>query len=266
MLELYHSVASPCAQKVRWVLHEKSLDYTSHILNIVQKENLAPEYLKLNPRGVVPTLLHDGIPIVESSLICKYLEEVFPQPPLLHGDIHARIKAQWWMKTVDELVHPALGALAWSITMRRQFLEQGEEEALKKIHQVPDVVRRSRQLRILKYGLHAPDVGDAIAVYSDFCHQLERALDGQAWLGGDKPGLADGSAMPYIHALYQYQILDLFVEQQSPIADWFGRLAQRPSYRAGVVDYMPEARRELMAQHGRDARRELATIVCAGAA
>ncbi len=251
-------MVSPCAQKVRWVLYEKKLDYVSHIVNIVEKENLAPAYLRLNPRGVVPTLVDSGIPIVESSLICEYLDEVYPRKPLLRGDVHQRLATRLWMKTVDEAVHPSLGALAWAISLRRQFLQAGEAEARAKVLRVPDPVRRSRQLRILEQGMDAPDVIQALAIYVDFCQHLEDALQQQDWLGEAEPDLADGAVMPYIHALYQYGVDDIFVEEGGALERWFKRMASRNSYAKAVLAYLPAERLDLLAGHGRASREALA--------
>ncbi|MEZ5567942.1 MAG: glutathione S-transferase family protein [Halioglobus sp.] len=254
MLELYHSLISPCAQKVRIVLHEKQLPYTSHVLNIVAKENLSPQYLRLNPEGVVPTLVHDGVPIVESSLICEYLDELFPEPRLLRGSVHQRLRERLWAKRVDEKVHPALGALAWTISMRRQFLERGEAAARDAIMRVPDPVRRSRQLRILADGAGAPDVRDALAVYRQFCEKTEATLTQSEWLSGEAFGFADVVVTPYIHALYQYDIAALFIGEQSATAAWFTRLQERPAYQDGVAALIPRSRAAQLAGWGRECR------------
>ena len=81
MLELYHHGSSVCAAKVRLALAEKGLEWTGHYLDILKGDQFAPEYLKLNPKAVVPTLEHGGRVITESTVICEYLDEVFPEPP-----------------------------------------------------------------------------------------------------------------------------------------------------------------------------------------
>ena len=68
---------SVCAQKVRIVLAEKGVPWTSRYVSLVRGEQLTPEFKKMNPRGLVPVLAHDGNTIVESSVICSYLDEVF---------------------------------------------------------------------------------------------------------------------------------------------------------------------------------------------
>ncbi len=82
MLEHYHNINSVCAQKVRVALIEKGLQATDHLLTL-RGDQFDSAYLKLNPSGVVPTLVHDGNAVTESSLILYYLDEVFPNPPLM---------------------------------------------------------------------------------------------------------------------------------------------------------------------------------------
>ncbi|MAF47383.1 MAG: glutathione S-transferase N-terminal domain-containing protein [Rhodospirillales bacterium] len=93
-LELYNFPASTCSQKVRLCLHEKGLAFTDRILLSSKGEHLTPEYLALNPNGVVPTLVHDGIPIVDSSVILEYLDEVFPQISMMPTGAVARASSQ----------------------------------------------------------------------------------------------------------------------------------------------------------------------------
>ena len=71
MLELYNNTNSVCAQKVRLALTEKGLQAREHMLKL-QGDQFDPAYLKLNPNGVVPTLVHDGQPITESAVILYY--------------------------------------------------------------------------------------------------------------------------------------------------------------------------------------------------
>ena len=95
MLELYHNINSVCAQKVRIALKEKGQEATEHLLTLRGDQN-EPAYLKLNPSGVVPTLVHDGHAVVESSLILYYLDEVFPEPPLMPKAAQARLRVRMY--------------------------------------------------------------------------------------------------------------------------------------------------------------------------
>ena len=116
MLELYHNNISVRAQKVRVVLAEKNLPWTSHHLSFVRGEHLTPEFKKINPRGVVPVLVHDGHAIVESSVICTYLDEVFPDPPLMPKDAVERATMRLWCKLPDDILHAACGTVSFAIS------------------------------------------------------------------------------------------------------------------------------------------------------
>jgi glutathione S-transferase len=82
MMELYNAPVSTCSQKVRMALFEKELPWTDKTIQFARRDHLSDWYLALNPNGVVPTLVHDGHIIIDSSVINEYLEDVFPERPL----------------------------------------------------------------------------------------------------------------------------------------------------------------------------------------
>ena len=82
MIELYHNDMSVCAAKVRIALAEKGLQWKSFPLDLRAGDALKPEYLRLNPNGLAPTLVHDGHVIIESTLIVEYLDETWTEAPL----------------------------------------------------------------------------------------------------------------------------------------------------------------------------------------
>jgi len=102
MLTLYDFGNSVCCQKVRITLTAKGLAWDAIPIDLFKSEQYDPKYLKLNPKGVVPTLVHDGTPVIESTLICEYLDETFPDPPLMPKEAAARTRMRLWSKMVDE--------------------------------------------------------------------------------------------------------------------------------------------------------------------
>ena len=82
MIELYHNDMSVCAQKVRFTLVEKKLAWEGHHLNLRAGDQQEPEYLKLNPNAVVPTLVDNGNIIIESTVINEYLDDAYLEPRL----------------------------------------------------------------------------------------------------------------------------------------------------------------------------------------
>ncbi|MFZ0607207.1 MAG: glutathione S-transferase family protein, partial [Xanthobacteraceae bacterium] len=121
MLELYHNINSVCAQKVRIALKEKGQQVTEHLLTLQGDQN-DPAYMRLNPNGVVPTLVHDGNAITESSLILYYIDDVFPTPPLMPKAPAARHRVRLYNKLIDEYMHNACTILTFATAFRPRFL------------------------------------------------------------------------------------------------------------------------------------------------
>jgi len=106
ILKLYQARLAVCAIKVRLVLAEKGLKWEPVDLNLRKSEQHQPAYIKHNPNGVVPTLIHDDLVLTESSVIMQYLDEVYRDPPLQPNDPIARARMRLWIKRVDESLHP----------------------------------------------------------------------------------------------------------------------------------------------------------------
>ena len=97
MLTLYHGRTSVCSLKARLALAEKALNFDSRLLTL-RGDQFEPQYLKLNPNAVVPTLVHDDSVIIESTVIMHYIDEAFPGAPLMPADLLARAKVRMMAK------------------------------------------------------------------------------------------------------------------------------------------------------------------------
>ena len=152
MIELYHNDMSVCAQKVRLTLAEKKLPWENRHLDLRAGDQQKPEYLKLNPNAVVPTLVDDGKVIIESTVICEYLDDAYPEPGLRPANAQARAQMRLWTKQLDETVHAATSVISNGIAFRHQKLIWGMER-LKEFHaQMPDPTRRERSWENIKIG------------------------------------------------------------------------------------------------------------------
>ena len=90
-----------------------------------------PEYLKLNPNAVVPTLVHDGRVITESTVICEYVDDQWPEHPLKPRDSFGRAQMRLWTKQLDEGLHTAVGILSFCVAFRHQWLARPAEDRAK---------------------------------------------------------------------------------------------------------------------------------------
>jgi len=132
--------ASTCSQKVRLVLAEKGLEYESREVDLLGGAQHDPDYVKLNPNHVVPTLGHDGGVFIESTLINEYLDGAFPEPALRPADPAGRHAMRMWTKRIDEL-HPNAGTLTYAIGTRPLLLQRDPKDVEAQVAQIPDARR-----------------------------------------------------------------------------------------------------------------------------
>jgi glutathione S-transferase len=239
MITLYDSALSPCAQKVRLVLDEKRINYEPKPVDLVRKENLEPSYLRINPKGLVPTLLDGELVVTESSIIIEYLEDAYPERPLRPVTPIERARMRSWFRIVDDELHPANGAITWPIlVMPSLFTQAGgsrsDVEAM--VARVPDPVRRERQLRFIAQGLDAPDTVKALSSITKVLDRMETALEGAQWLAGSGYSLADAALTPYLQTFAQFGLWDVVCGQRSGVEDWFKRVSARQNFTTSILE------------------------------
>jgi glutathione S-transferase len=162
LLELYHSINSVCAQKVRIALEEKGLAAKDHIMTL-RADQYEPAYMKLNPNGVVPTLIHDGAPVTESSLILYYIDDAFPNPPLMPKQPLQRQRVRLYNKLIDEYVHNSCTILTFATAFRSAFLKMPPEAWQAEINKTPLKRRAEYKRSVIEHGLVSEFVADALA-------------------------------------------------------------------------------------------------------
>jgi glutathione S-transferase len=249
MLELYHNAASTCSQKVRLVLAEKALSYESHAVDLIGGAQHDPDYVKLNPNHVVPTLVHDGAVFIESSLINEYLDDAFPDAPMRSADPVKRHAARLWVKRIDEKVHPKAGVITFAIGPRKLILSQPEEVREKNIASIPNPAYRAARRSVIEHGVKAPEFEAAVHAFVDLIDDMQSALEPGAWLSGEAFGLADACVLPYVLRLDHLAMTPL-IEARANVADWYARVQARPSYATAVTDQLPEAVVDLFRSNG----------------
>lgn len=264
MLELYHHGSSACAAKVRFALAEKRLDWTSHYVDILAGEQFAPAFLGLNPKGVVPVLVHDGEVIPESTLICEYAEEAFPAHPLYPSSPAERARVRRWTKAVDEELHPACSAITYVVSHRHSILRGGAEafERFLSAGAREGTAARMLKMQWIKDGLAAPGAADKIRLYDAYLHRMEQALDGRDWLVGSTFSMADVAMTPYLNRLAALAMEGLWTNGRLPrVEAWFERVRGRPTFHPAFVAWMPAALSEEMRTNGVRSWPEIKAIV-----
>jgi glutathione S-transferase len=238
VLELYHNINSVCAQKVRIALKEKSQEAKEHLLTL-RGDQTEPAYLKLNPNGVVPTLVHDGQPIVESSLILYYIDDIFPEPPLMPKAPLLQFRVRMYNKLIDEYLHNSCTILTFATAFRPNFLKVPREVWLAEINKAPLKRRAEYKRSVIEHGLDSEFVVDALAQHEKLLSWMAGSLKRSPYLAGDSFSNADCAVIPYILRLELLKLGGLWA-QYPAIADWWARMRARPSVKAAIFDRMSE--------------------------
>jgi len=237
MLELYYYENSICAERVLMTLREKAItDWIPRHLLLFKGEHFTPEYLKLNPKGVVPTLVHDGHVIRESAIICDYLDDLTSGLPLKPSSAVGRAQMREWIKDGDDYIFESVGSLSFASVFRARMLEMSAEQRSLHWRNQRVLDRVMRQVSCVELGVESPYVLRAIASWDRTWEHIEQALaDGRPWLMGDQFTLADLCFAPFVARVDGLKLLDLWLDGKANARAWWRRLSERPSFVAADV-------------------------------
>ena len=261
MLKLYHNDMSTCSQKIRFLLAEKDIDWDGQELDLRRGDQLQPDFLKINPKGLVPVIDHGGNIVAESNIIIDYLNDVYPQPPLLPATPAARAKARWWIRKLDDGIHLEVVVLSFAIAFRYQLIKAcGSDEALEKhFAGIRDPYIREVQRQVVPQGIDAPRFAQSIRQFEKLLSEMNQALTSHQWLAGEHLSLADIAYSPYVTRLDHLCLQGLW-DDKPHFADWYTRLAQTNGYRQGLTNWFSQKYLQLMNKTGLEAWPRVADI------
>jgi len=199
MIVLYDFPECPYAQKVRIVLAEKELEFETKVVDLRKGEQRAAEFLKLNPLGKVPVLVDDEAVVYDSTIINEYLDEEYPNPPLMPEDSWGRAKVRMMEDMADMLFTPRVELV--QAELRRPEAERDQEKVRRLQTEILHLLRR-----------------------------LEQTLGSRSFVAGDFFSLADAAFVPGLLALPSLGI-ELDSSFQA-VQRWIQALQGRPSVRA----------------------------------
>ena len=250
MLELYHNDMSTCAQKVRLTLAEKGLKWKSHHMDLRKGETRTEVYKKLNPAGVVPTLIDNGTIICESTVIMEYLDDAYPKVLLRPKSAKERALMRGWTKQLDEGVHAATAVVSTVNAFRFQWTEGRTWSEIKELaEKIPDAARRERQLEIFKTGIDSEFYPPALKRFDKLFSDMELCLKDNVWLAGQCYSLADIAYTPYLTRFDHLHALGV-LDKRPRLSEWYEKVKERPNYTEAIVDWLNEKYLKLMKEKG----------------
>jgi len=230
VLKLYNAAHSTCSQKVRICLAEKKLPFEDIKLDIGKaKEHLKPEYLKINPNGVVPTLVDDGRAIIDSSVICEYLEERYPQVKLSPDDLVDRARMRAWMRFIEEVPTAAVRVPSFNMGFLPRY-EGMDQDTFRGVEADIRPIRKHFYRRMGPNGFREEDVLASYEQIANTCGRMNAALESGPWLIGKQYTLADIIVTPLIDRMNDLGLSDIWEKKYPRVSDWYGRMRARPAF------------------------------------
>ncbi|GGL81010.1 glutathione S-transferase family protein [Wenxinia marina] len=250
MFKLYHAATSVCSIKVRIGLAEIGGVYEEVELDLQAGDQHDPAYLELNPAGVVPTLIDDGLVLVESSLILEYLDREYNDGRLMPKGRAAEAAARHWLLRCLA-IHGAINTLSFSTVMRdRAMASRTPAQIAADLDAMPDPVARAKRRDLYDHGLGSMHVGAALRTMDRTFRDMVAALEKTRWVSGDGFGVTDIALVPYIDRLWRLGFEALWAGRHDGIADWLRAMQDRPSYQAEVAGRIPAEQAVRMREGG----------------
>ena len=229
-LVLYNAPQSTCSQRVRFTLHEKGLSFSELKLDLFSGDQLRPEYLKINPNGVVPSLVHDGHAIIDSAVIIEYLNEVFPEPTgLAPDDPVARAAMRSLIRYIDEVPTPAVRVPSYNIAFLPHYRDMPEADFVALAESKP--LRKEFLLSMGRTGFSAEEMDKALERLRRAIARMSETLraSGGPWLMGADLTLADIAIMPVLVRMADLGLGTIW-ERLPEVDTWLAAFRARPAY------------------------------------
>jgi len=222
---------------VRITLAEKGLEWESHVISIPDNEHATPEYQAINPDGLVPAFVHDGVLMIESKDIIQYLDQSYPEPPLTPEGDDARRLLQKWVDWADD-AQSDLKLLSHEFLFRpRKKMTPEEVEEFAANHHNKALVDFIREWQLVEI-FDTVKIAAAVDRTHAYFQELDAALAaGSPWIMGGQFTLAEAAWMPNVHRMW---LMDWPLERYPALGAWLERARQHPSFIAGLADWEPE--------------------------
>jgi glutathione S-transferase/GST-like protein len=232
MLTLYHWEPNANSGKPMLALAEKGVDYQSHYLDLLKFDQHQPEYLKINPDGTIPALVHDDKVLTESTPIMEYVDEVFPGPPLRPSDPAERWRMRWWMRFFDSYFAPSLSMIGWSIFVGPAVRSRDRKELEAAIERIPLESRRIAWRKAMFNEFSEEELAESRrrALYGTSV--LEQHLARHPWIAGQSYSLGDINGFNLGYALPLSQPEHCNDEKTPYILEWLRKIYERPATQA----------------------------------
>ena len=237
MLVLHHAWRSSASRRVRLCLAEKGLTFQSHLVDMMSMEHHSAEYLRINPLGVIPTLiLDDGRSLYESGTICEYLDDAYPDPPLRPTDPYERAVMRNWIRYADERIGNLI-VFNWVHSLAKVASKWTDEELAEKLKKVPSKERQEAWIRAARKPYTDEERATARGKLVAMLDKMEDTMRQTKWLAGNAYSIADIAVVPFIKRIDEEIAPDEMTPARHPrVAEWWASVQSRPAFTTARIE------------------------------
>ena len=229
MLTLYHWEPNANSGKPMLALAEKGVPYESRYTDLLKFDQHQPDYLKLNPDGTIPLMVHDGRVLTESTPMMEYVDDAFEGPPLKPADTKARWRMRWWMRFFDAYFAPSLSMIGWSVFVGPAVRDRDPKELEAAIARIPLESRRVAWRKAMFNEFGAEELAESRRRVAFGIDVLERHLATHRFIAGDTYSLGDINGFNLGYAL-PFSQPDRCNDEKTPhIMEWLRMIYARPA-------------------------------------
>ncbi|MEE2661808.1 MAG: glutathione S-transferase family protein [Pseudomonadota bacterium] len=234
-VELYHFWSSVCSVRPRMALEEKGIEWKSCYIDLFNFDQMTPEYLAINPDGVVPTLVHNGEVICESMVIIEYIDDAFDGPSLKPDDPLQTARMREFM-TLCENKFPAIVLPTYVKYILPKLLNRwGTDELQKQATRRPTEFMRRVHGDGVNGEINNSDIEKCHVDIQIVLDRMEAMLSAGPWLAGERLSLAEITVAPYMFRLLALGLDYWWGSDVRPrVGEWYERVAELNSYQTAV--------------------------------
>jgi glutathione S-transferase/GST-like protein len=210
-------------------LMEKGVAFESHYLDLLNFDQHSPEYLKINPNGTIPALVHDELMLTESTAIMEYVDAAFPGPKLTPDDPVERWRMRWWMRFFDQYFAPSVSMIGWSVFVGPSVRDRDPELLKAAIARIPLRERRIAWSKAIYNTFSAEELDESRRRSAVGIACLEQALSERPWIAGNTYSLGDINGFNLGYALPLAQPALCNDEKTPHILKWLRAIYARPA-------------------------------------
>jgi len=234
-VELYHFWSSVCSVRARLALEEKGVKWTSRYIDLFRFDQMKPEYLAINPDGVVPPLVHDGEPVRESMVIIDYVDDAFPGPALKPKEPLQVARMREFMRFCEDVFPAIVLPTLVKYLVPKLKNRWGEEELRRQAERRPLEFYRDFHRRGVRGEVDAQEIAACNARLEKLLDRMEAMLAKGPWLVGRDISLADIGVAPYLFRMLALGLDPMWAPNRRPhVGEWYARVSARPAFKTAV--------------------------------